>query len=65
MTTRDNPFQPDPDLPVGTIWVMPQLVARVEFKEWTRAGRLRVPSFKGFVADPSEAITWDAEGPDI
>ena len=63
MTTRDNPFQPDPDIPVGPIWVVPHLVARVEFKEWTRAGRLRAPSFKGFVADPSEAITWDAEGP--
>lgn len=63
MTTRDSPFQPDPDLPVGAIWVMPHLVARVEFKEWTRAGRLRAPSFKGFVADPSESITWDAEGP--
>lgn len=64
MTVGDSPFRSDPDLPAGTTWVVPHLVARVEFKEWTRAGRLRAPSFKGFVSEPAEGITWEAEGPD-
>jgi len=63
MTIGESPFRPDPDLPAATIWVAPHLVARVEFKEWTIAGRLRAPSFKGFVPDPIEEITWEAEGP--
>jgi bifunctional non-homologous end joining protein LigD len=32
-------------------WVKPELVARVEFREFTLQGRLRAPSFKGFVTD--------------
>ena len=46
----DSPFdgrQP----PKGTIFVEPRLVASVEFREWTRAGTLRAPSFKGLRAD--------------
>ena len=63
MTSGESPFRGDPDLPAGITWVVPHLVARVEFKEWTNAGRLRAPSFKGFVADPAEEQTWEAEGP--
>ena len=63
MTAGERPFRPDPDLPDDTTWVVPHLVARVEFKEWTNAGRLRAPSFKGFIADPVEEQTWAAEGP--
>ena len=63
MIATGSPFQPDPDLPAGTTWVIPHLVARVDFKEWTRAGRLRAPSFKGFLSDPVEEITWATEGP--
>jgi len=63
MTVGDSPFRSYSDLPAGTTWVDPQLVARVEFKQWTKAGRLRAPSFKGFTSDPAEAITWEAEGP--
>jgi bifunctional non-homologous end joining protein LigD len=63
MSAGENPFRPDPDLPAGTTWVVPHLVARVDFKEWTNAGRLRAPSFKGFVEDPAEEQTWAAEGP--
>jgi bifunctional non-homologous end joining protein LigD len=33
--------------PRGTVWVEPRLVAAVEFREWTRSGTLRAPSFKG------------------
>jgi bifunctional non-homologous end joining protein LigD len=63
MTIAESPFGKDADLPTGTTWVVPHLVARVEFKEWTNAGRLRAPSFKGFVADPAEEQTWETEGP--
>lgn len=35
----------------GAIWVKPQLVAEVEFTEWTPDGSLRHPSFKGMRED--------------
>ncbi len=35
----------------GTVFVEPRLVAHVEFREWTRAGTLRAPSFKGLRPD--------------
>ena len=34
----------------------PRLVARVEFREWTRAGTLRAPSFKGLVPDTDPSL---------
>ena len=37
--------------PKGTVFVEPRLVARVEFREWTRAGTLRAPAFKGLRPD--------------
>jgi bifunctional non-homologous end joining protein LigD len=46
----DSPFvgrQP----PKGTVFVEPRLVADVEFREWTRSGTLRAPSFKGLRPD--------------
>jgi bifunctional non-homologous end joining protein LigD len=46
----DSPFtgrQP----PRGTIFVEPRLVASVEFREWTKSGTLRAPSFKGLRPD--------------
>jgi bifunctional non-homologous end joining protein LigD len=44
--------------PKGTIFVEPKLVAEVEFREWTRSGTLRAPSFKGLRTDkdPSEVV---------
>lgn len=59
-----SPFHPDPALPAGAIWVEPHLVARVEFKGWTRSGRLRAPSFKGFGPEPTVEVTWASEGPE-
>ena len=35
----------------GTTYVAPRLVARVEFREWTRTGTLRAPTYKGLRAD--------------
>jgi bifunctional non-homologous end joining protein LigD len=63
MMIEECPFRLHSELPADITWVAPHLVARVEFKEWTRAGRLRAPSFKGFIADPAEEQTWSAEGP--
>jgi bifunctional non-homologous end joining protein LigD len=37
--------------PKGTIFVEPRLVAHVEMAEWTKAGTLRAPSFKGLRED--------------
>lgn len=51
------------EIPRDAVLVRPALVAAVQYREWTSAGRLRAPSFKGFTDDPSEAITWEAEGP--
>jgi bifunctional non-homologous end joining protein LigD len=37
--------------PKGTVFVEPELVAEVEFREWTGSGTLRAPSFKGLRPD--------------
>jgi bifunctional non-homologous end joining protein LigD len=47
---RTSPFsgrQP----PKGTSWVEPSLVCEVEFSEWTHAGTIRQPSYKGLRED--------------
>jgi len=52
LRTDTSPFsgrQP----PKGTIFVEPRLVAHVEFREWTKTGTLRAPSFKGLRPDIS------------
>ena len=46
----DSPFE-GRQPPRGTIFAEPQLVAEVEFREWTRTGTLRAPSFKGLRVD--------------
>jgi bifunctional non-homologous end joining protein LigD len=63
MTIDACPFEPDADLPGQAVWVEPVLVAEIEFKEWTRAGRLRAPAFKGLSVVPPEEATWITEGP--
>ena len=42
----------------ATVWVRPELVADVDFTEWTREGRLRHPSFKGLRddLDPADVV---------
>ncbi len=37
--------------PRGTVFVEPRLVAEVEFREWTQAGTMRAPVFKGLRDD--------------
>ncbi|MEA2447371.1 MAG: bifunctional non-ous end joining protein LigD, partial [Actinomycetota bacterium] len=60
LTTDGCPFAVDPrKMPSGSFgkpvrdprWVRPELVAVVEFRELTSAGRLRAPSFKGLRTD--------------
>jgi bifunctional non-homologous end joining protein LigD len=40
------------------IWAQPRLVVEVAFTEWTKAGRLRAPSYKGLRddKDPAEVV---------
>ena len=46
-----SPFETGQRPPRGAIFVEPQLVAEVEFSEWTTAGILRQPSYKGLRED--------------
>jgi bifunctional non-homologous end joining protein LigD len=43
----------DPPRERDVTWVKPELVAEVEFTEWTNDGRLRHPSFQGLREDKS------------
>jgi bifunctional non-homologous end joining protein LigD len=42
----------------SAVWVEPELVVEVQFTEWTSAGRLRAPAYKGLRQDrdPAEVI---------
>lgn len=57
-----TPFVEPGAIPKEAHWVEPGIVVRVEFKEWTREGRLRAPVFKG-VEPPGESALWAEEGP--
>jgi bifunctional non-homologous end joining protein LigD len=64
LPTTDSPFpsaaiRSRPELRRAH-WVAPQLVATIEYRQVTSAGRLRVPSFKGFREDKRpEECTFD------
>jgi bifunctional non-homologous end joining protein LigD len=51
----ETPFREVPKMPKvrrsDVVWVRPELVAEVEFVEWTHDGRLRAPSFQGLRDD--------------
>jgi bifunctional non-homologous end joining protein LigD len=55
---EDSPFAPGgPKIPRGAVFAEPELVAEVEFREWTDGGQLRAPSYKGLRDDkPSELV---------
>jgi bifunctional non-homologous end joining protein LigD len=55
---EDSPFAPGgPKIPKGAVFADPELVAEVEFREWTDGGQLRAPSYKGLRDDkPSELV---------
>jgi bifunctional non-homologous end joining protein LigD len=46
-----SPFGAGEKPPRGAVFVEPELVAEVEFREWTRGGSLRAPSYKGLRED--------------
>ncbi|HEX7255491.1 MAG TPA: DNA ligase D [Gaiellaceae bacterium] len=54
---KDPPFRTVPKMPRvrrdAIVWVEPELVAEIEFVEWTHDGRLRAPSYKGLREDKS------------
>jgi bifunctional non-homologous end joining protein LigD len=58
----DSPFHDEAEMPPGATWVEPSLVAAIGYRNWTTAGRLRHPRFKGFTDDPAAELTWEAEG---
>ena len=57
LETGRPPFREVPKMPkvrkADVVWVRPELVAEVEFVEWTHDGRLRAPSFQGLREDKS------------
>lgn len=65
MRVDRSPFAGGPDQLPGVAWVEPDLVAAIEFKEWTAEGKLRAPVWKGFTDDAVESVTWDSEGPGV
>ncbi len=58
LETDRSPFDlaGDPAPPRAAIFVAPRLVAEVEFVEWTQAGQLRAPAYKGLRDDKSPAL---------
>jgi bifunctional non-homologous end joining protein LigD len=57
LRTDQAPFDPRPKLPRNAVFVEPELVAEVEFREWTSEGVMRAPSFKGLRDDkPAAAV---------
>ncbi|MGH2909685.1 MAG: DNA ligase D [Solirubrobacteraceae bacterium] len=55
LVTDASPFDPAPKLPRNAVHVRPELVAEVEFREWTSEGVMRAPSFKG-LRDDKQAV---------
>lgn len=50
---RDNPFDSEvpPEYARPAVWAEPRLVIDVSFERWTRAGRMRAPSYRGLRDD--------------
>lgn len=64
MQHDDDPFHPDSTVPKETVFVVPSLVAHIEYANWTGDHHLRAPVFKGFGGEPHRDITWSVEGPE-
>jgi bifunctional non-homologous end joining protein LigD len=54
---KTSPFKGTPKPPRGSVYVKPELVAEVEFTDWTEEGLLRHPTYKGLVdMDPDDVV---------
>jgi bifunctional non-homologous end joining protein LigD len=54
----DSPFDQAPKLPRNAVFVAPELVAEMEFREWTAERVMRAPSYKGLRDDkPAVEVT--------
>ena len=62
-TSSPLPLEDATVVPAPVRWVVPNLVAVVEYASWTTEGRLRAPVFKGFSATAADEVTWVREGP--
>src|ERR1700761_7756089 len=51
----NSPFDSTPKLPRNAVFVEPELVAEIEFREWTTEGVMRAPSFKRLRDDKDAA----------
>ena len=49
--------------PRGAVWLEPDLGCTVEFREWTRDGLLRAPSYQGLVEHPGK-VALESEAPE-
>ncbi len=60
---KTSPFSAGPKPPRGSVYVEPCLVAEIEFREWTREGVMRAPSYKGLRDDkePREVVLEGSE----
>jgi bifunctional non-homologous end joining protein LigD len=58
-----SPFATGRPAPRGAVFCEPTLVAEIEFREWTKGGSLRAPSFKGLREDKPASLVV-REGPD-
>jgi bifunctional non-homologous end joining protein LigD len=62
-----SPFTAGPRPPREALFVEPRLVAEVEFNEWTSAGSLRQPTYKGLREDKraEEVVREDPPSPGV
>lgn len=58
-----SPFSNPVDVPGHKVYVEPEIVVDLEYREWTPYDRIRAPVFKGISLDPPETATWETEGP--
>lgn len=63
MLRPTSPFSNTVDVPGNKVYLDPQIVVDIEYREWTPYDRIRAPVFKGFSDVPAELVTWEAEGP--
>jgi bifunctional non-homologous end joining protein LigD len=63
LTTKNCPFDPEPDLSEKTVWLKPFLVGEVKYTELTNEGVMRHGSFQGLREDKAafELNTEEAE----